>query len=318
MNGSKETAATDHGLRPKTVLVVGATGMLGRPVAERLRADGYRVRALVRDLQRARARLGDGVEYVEGGVGDPAVLKTAVDGCTGVHVSLKAGPAPGEPERVERQGTARVVAAAAEAGVERITYLSGCYVTPEHAASSEAEAAKFEAERAIEERSVPYTIFKPTYFMETLALQLQGLVGVLLGRQPHPLRMVAAEDYAAMVSKALATPEAAGRRLYVFGPEAITLREALRLYCRVVHGGKPVVTMPLAVMRRINRLLMRGALTRELALMGVMQRVGEPTGVPEAGPLLGPATTTLEAWCQQRAKGAAASVKIADPLRGGS
>lgn len=309
---------TERGLGQKTVLVVGATGMLGRPVAERLRADGYRVRALVRDLQRARSILGDGVECVAGDVGDATALKAAVAGCIGVHVSLKAGPARGEPERVERDGTARVVAAAAEAGVERITYLSGCYVTPEHAAGSEAEAAKLGAERAIEENGVPYTIFKPTYFMETLALQVQGRLGVLLGRQPHPLRMVAAEDYAALVSKALATPEAAGRRLYVFGPEAITLREALHLYCRVVHGGKPVVTMPLAVMRRINRLVMRGALTRELALMGVMQRVGEPTGVPEAGPLLGPATTTLQAWCQQRAKGAAASVKSPDPSRGES
>lgn len=210
------------------------------------------------------------------------------------------------------------MAAAAEAGVERITYLSGCYVTPEHASSSEAAAAKLGAERAIEESGVPYTIFKPTYFMETLALHVQGPVGVVLGRQPHPLRMVAAEDYAAMVSKALATPEAARRRLYVFGPEPISMPEALRLYCRVVHGGKPVVTMPLAVMRVINRLVMREAMTRELALMRVMQRVGEPTGVPEAGDLLGPATTSLRAWCQRRANGAAASVEGPEPSRGGS
>ncbi len=180
---------------PPTVLVVGATGMLGRPVGERLRHDGYGVRVLTREPERAERDLGEGIEYVRGDVDDAASLERAVSGCKAVHISLKAGPAPGEPERVEHQGTARVAEAAARAGLERITYLSGCYVGPEQAAASEAEAAKLGAERAIEASGVPFTIFKPTYFMETLPLHVQGPFGVVLGRQPHPLHMVAGDDY---------------------------------------------------------------------------------------------------------------------------
>jgi uncharacterized protein YbjT (DUF2867 family) len=284
------------------VLVVGATGMLGRPVAARLQDDGHMVRVLARDLGRARAVLGAGFEYVDGDVGDPAALEKALEGCGAVHVSLKGGAGRGEPERVEHQGTARVAEAAARAGVARITYLSGCYVSPEHAAHSEAEAAKLGAERAIQQSGVPYTIFKPTYFMETLTLHVQGPVGVVIGRQPHALRMVAADDYATMVSRALRTPAAAGKHLFVFGPEAISIPDALRLYCRIVHGGKPVVTMPLPVMRAINRAFMRGGMSRELALMRLLQRVGEPTGVPEASELLGPATTTPRDWCERHAQ----------------
>ncbi|HZC14522.1 MAG TPA: NAD(P)H-binding protein [Thermoleophilaceae bacterium] len=224
------------GRAQETVLVVGATGMLGRPVAGRLSADGYRVRALTREPERARSVLGEGIEYARGDVDDAAALDRALEGCKAVHISLKAGPQPGEPERVEHQGAARIAVAAARAGLERITYLSGCYVAPEQAAESEAEAAKLGAERAIEESGVPFTIFKPTYFMETLPLHVQGPFGVVLGRQPHPLHMVAAGDYAGMVSRALRTPESVGRRLYVFGPEPLTIAEALRLYCRVVEG----------------------------------------------------------------------------------
>jgi uncharacterized protein YbjT (DUF2867 family) len=284
------------------VLVVGATGMLGRPVASRLREDGHLVRVLARDVRRARASLGAGFEYVDGDVGDPAGLEKALAGCGAVHVSLKGGAGRGEPERVEHQGTARVAEAATRAGVARITYLSGCYVSPEHAAHSEAEAAKLGAERAIEQSGVPYTIFKPTYFMETLALHVQGPVGVVIGRQPHALRIVAADDYAAMVSRALTTPAAAGKHLFVFGPEAISIPDALRLYCRLVHGGKRVITIPLPIMRAINRAFMRGGMSRDLALMRIMQRVGEPTGVPEASDLLGPAPTTLRQWCERHAQ----------------
>ena len=46
---------------------------------------------------------------------------------------------------------------------------------------------------------------------------------------------------------------------------------------------------------------MGGAMSRELPLMAVMQRLGEPTSVPDAAEVLGPATTTLHMWCEHRA-----------------
>jgi uncharacterized protein YbjT (DUF2867 family) len=297
MDGAEDPPPARH----ETVLVVGGTGMLGRPVVKRLQADGYRVRVLTREPERASDTLGEAIEYVLGDVDEAGSLERALEGCVGVHVSLKAGPHAGEPERVEHQGTARVAEAAARVSLERITYLSGCYVSPEHAAESEAEAAKLGAERAIEASGVPFTIFKPTYFMETLPLHVQGPLGMVIGRQPHPLRMVAADDYAGFVSRALTTPGSAGRHLYVFGPEPLTIAEALRVYCRIVEDGKRVVTAPLPVMKTVNRLFMSGAMSRELALMAVMQREGEPAGVPDAAEVLGPATTTLREWCERRA-----------------
>lgn len=291
----------DHGgeSTSRTVLVVGATGMLGRPVAERLRADGYAVRVLARDGARARALLGDGYELAEGDVEDAGSLRSAIEGCDGVHVSLKAGPKRGEPERVEHQGTSRVVEAAAEAGVKRITYLSGCFVDEAHADLSEAEEAKWRAEQAIERSGVPYTILRPTYFMETLALHVQGKVAVVLGRQPHPWHMVAAGDFANIVSTAHRPGMAGSGRHPVFGPEALTIGEALKRYCDAVEGGKRVVTAPLPVMKALNATVMRGELNRELALMSVMQQEGEPAAPPDPLGQLPPATTTFSQWLER-------------------
>ena len=42
----------------QTILVIGATGTVGAPVARQLREDGYQVRLLVRDPKRAAAQLG--------------------------------------------------------------------------------------------------------------------------------------------------------------------------------------------------------------------------------------------------------------------
>ena len=106
------------------ILVVGATGLIGAPVAQRLLAEGHQVRLLVRDTGRASQRLGDGFEYVEGSVTDGGAVDRAVAGMNGVHVILGVED-PAQLEPVEHQGTAAVAAAAARHGLERITYLTG-------------------------------------------------------------------------------------------------------------------------------------------------------------------------------------------------
>ena len=147
---------------------------------------------------------------------------------------------------------------------------------------------------------MPYTIFKPTYFMDTLPQHIQGKLAVVLGRQPHPLHMVAAGDFTRLVSRSFRTPAAANRSLVVHGPEAITMADALRLYCSLVEPGTRVVAVPLGLMGLVDRWCMRGRLRRTLQLMALMQRVGERGDPAETNRLLGAPTTTVRQWCQQQ------------------
>jgi nucleoside-diphosphate-sugar epimerase len=113
----------------ETILFVGGTGELGKPVARQMLADGYSVRLLVRTPERARTLLGPEFEYFAGDVGDSTAIERALDGCAGVHVSLRGNSSsPEELDRVEHQGTARVAELAARQGVSRLTYLSSMLV----------------------------------------------------------------------------------------------------------------------------------------------------------------------------------------------
>ncbi len=87
--------------------------------------------------------------------------------------------------------------------------------------------------------------------------------------------MVAAHDFARMVSRSFRTPEAANRSFFVHGPDAVTIPDALRLYCSMVEPGKRVVTVPLWLMSLVDTLFMRRRLQSTLQLIRVMQRVGE-------------------------------------------
>jgi len=65
-----------------TITVIGATGNVGTLVARRLLAEGQRVRALVRDPDKARDRLGPDsrLEIITGDLGTPADLEAAFRG----------------------------------------------------------------------------------------------------------------------------------------------------------------------------------------------------------------------------------------------
>ncbi len=135
----------------QTILVVGATGTVGAPVAQRLLADGFAVRLLVRDIDRARAILGreHGYQYAPGQLGDRCSLDRALRGCFGVHVSVSGGSDPATLERVELHGTAMLADLAAEHGLHRLTYVSGFLAREDLAAAHLESRVKLAAERAI-------------------------------------------------------------------------------------------------------------------------------------------------------------------------
>ncbi|MBP5973458.1 CIA30 family protein [Brasilonema sp. CT11] len=119
------------------ILVAGATGGVGQRVVKRLLDGGYKVRALVRDIDKARSILSDNVELVVADITKPETLNSlvmaniqAVISCTAVRVQPVEGDTPERakyyqgikfyqpeivgdtPENVEYQGVKNLVEAA--------------------------------------------------------------------------------------------------------------------------------------------------------------------------------------------------------------
>ncbi|MCA9905321.1 MAG: NAD(P)H-binding protein, partial [Anaerolineae bacterium] len=221
----------------KTILVLGATGMLGAPVARRLKADGFEERLLARDVAKAQAMFGDGYTFFEGYVMDCASLELASEGCHGVHVSIGGASEYRSAENVSNQ--------ASRLGVKHVTYVSGSTVREENDWYPMVHQ-KLMAESAIQECGVPYTIFCPTWPMEQLPRFVRDGRAMLIGDLPAPYHWFAADDFVAMVSNAFQREAAANKRLYVHGPEAITMKAALERYCKTLHPEiKGVSAMPL-------------------------------------------------------------------------
>ncbi|MGO9598856.1 MAG: NAD-dependent epimerase/dehydratase family protein [Isosphaeraceae bacterium] len=109
------------------VLVTGATGLLGSHLVERLIAQGYAVRALVRPTSRTEFLEHLGVEIQRGDLTDSNACMRAVDGATWVfHCAAKVGDWGSWQEfQVGCLDATRTIAgAASRAGVERFVHIS--------------------------------------------------------------------------------------------------------------------------------------------------------------------------------------------------
>ncbi len=276
----------------KKLLVLGGTGMLGGPVARRLRANGFEVRLLARDPEKARVLCGGSFEIVAGDVTDLGSLERGLVGCEGVHISV-GGP-------VDRLSAENVAALAPSLGVKRITYLSGATASEQNRWFP-MTAQKLEAEKAIRECGVPYTILCPTWPMEQLPRLARGGQPLLIGDRPIAYHWFAADDLGRMVSTAYQLEEAANKRFFVHGPEAMTMKEALERYCRAFHPEvESVSVMPVDTARAIAKSTGNQMLGFFAELMAYFDQVGEMGDPAEANQLLGAPTTTLDAWIEQR------------------
>jgi uncharacterized protein YbjT (DUF2867 family) len=106
--------------------VAGATGETGRRIVQELVARNIPVRALVRDVQKARSILPQDVELVEGDVLSPETLAAALGDSTVVLCATGAKPSfdPTGPYKVDFEGTKNLVDAAKVKEIKHFVFVS--------------------------------------------------------------------------------------------------------------------------------------------------------------------------------------------------
>ncbi len=138
-----------------TILVIGATGRVGRHVVDQLVQRKADVRVLTRDP--AKANVPEGVEIVKGELLDVDTVRSAF---TGVRTLFLLNAVTGD----EFTQAIITLNLAREAGVTRVVYLS--VFEADQAVNVPHFAVKYGAERMLEAMGFNATILRPTYFID--------------------------------------------------------------------------------------------------------------------------------------------------------
>lgn len=261
--------------------IVGATGSLGGQVAKALLARGERVRVLVRGESpfRQKGRYTDpaelralGAEVVTGDLRAPETITAHLPGAR-VVLSTASGTKRAPPDTVEavdHHGTAALAAAAQDAAVEHLVYVSARGIGPD---APPFLRPKWEAEQALSRLGPPTTIVRPTKFMQdwigfVLGAQLQGGTRVqLIGERDAHRTYVHEGDVARLLTAVLLddppgpdesprvidfTADAATRTELVARIAAVT---GMPLTVEHLPLGQPVTTAPEPLGQTIAHLL---------------------------------------------------------------
>jgi uncharacterized protein YbjT (DUF2867 family) len=149
-----------------TVLVVGATGSIGRLVVEEAVRQGCAVRALVRNPAKAR-QLPSEAQVVLGDVTRPDTLSNAVDGVDAIVFTLGSdGAGKVGAERVDYGGVRNILGALGPRK-PRIALMTSIGVTNRtgvYNRTTEAHDWKRRSERLVRASRLPYTIVRPGWF----------------------------------------------------------------------------------------------------------------------------------------------------------
>lgn len=156
--------------RVPTALVTGATGLVGHYLVERLRRDGWTVRAFVRDAARAGALSRAGVELATGDTLEPSGFVRAARGCEVVfHAAAAVTPSGGWEafSRPNIEGTRHAIAAAASAKA-RLVHVSSVAVY--------GGTGRYRDDRAATDEDAPLTALSEDAFYARSKRDSEGLV----------------------------------------------------------------------------------------------------------------------------------------------
>ncbi|MFC3456540.1 NAD-dependent epimerase/dehydratase family protein [Amycolatopsis speibonae] len=261
-----------------TILVTGATGLVGTRLLPRLVEAGHDVRALVR----SERPLPSGVEGVVGDILDPDSLPAAVKGISAVvHMAaVLRTPNPEQIEQVNLDGTRNLIEAVNANAPEARFMMASTSLVYSHDLPNPAReddrteapmaypASKVKAEKLLRESGLNWSVLRLAFVYGDGDNHLQSAPGLLAGWDWHPsqsLSLVHHRDIATAVNLAL-TGAMDGQTVNITDEAPTTVLEI----AKIVGADYPASAEPLAQpwMGRID-----GSLARSLGFTPTVSTV---------------------------------------------
>jgi NADH dehydrogenase len=204
-----------------------------------------------------------GAEIVAGDLRDPDSLRLACAGVSHVVASAHSlfGRGAERSAQVDHEGHRRLIDTAKGAGVAHFCYISVYGASPEHLSAF--VRIKYAVEQYLQASGLPYTIVRPTAFLQTHAYQLLGQPileqgkATIFGKGTGRRNFVAVEDVASLIEAIWDDPQAVGQVIEIGGPAAnnLTNNEAAAMFEQAAGQPAKLSHVPRAVLRVMSPML---------------------------------------------------------------
>jgi uncharacterized protein YbjT (DUF2867 family) len=221
--------------------IMGTTGKVGGAVAENLLARGERIRAIVRNPEKAGSWRDRGAEIAVADSYDPNTLASAFEGTNGVFLMIPPdfAPAPGFPET--RKILASYHAALSKALPKKAVYLSS--IGAQQTSGLGLITNSHLLEQTLGELPIPHAFLRAGWFMENHAwdvttAQSEGRIFSNLYPLDRKFSLVASADIGKAGADVLPQEWTGTRYIEVAGPEQYSPDDIARAFSSAL--GRPI------------------------------------------------------------------------------
>lgn len=302
-------------------LIIGGTGTLGSALTRRLLAHGEPVRVMTRKPAKAAELAMAGAEVAVGDLLDSSALKEACTGATEVVATAHSffGRGRYASAKVDGQAHKNLIDIAKTAGAKHFIYTSVYTGDPAYQ-DVPVFRIKHEVEEYLKASGLPYTILRPTFFMESHAHELIGKAimerrrVILIGRGLQPRNFVAADDVARVAMIALCDPSQQGRTIDIGGPGHYTNMDIVRLYEQHTGLRAKVTRLPLGLARSLSLILrpFHPGLSQVLKMAVISNKADQHFDLERFLEDFPIRLTPMEEWIEKKLAGPAGSTTAAE------
>ena len=286
----EEQPQLDKIARDLPVVVTGGSGLVGTHLCRLLVEAGWKVRALVRDSEKAATRIGHlRLEIRSADIRDAEAMRSALAGSGAlVHlaaIAIEKGAESYEASNTDATGV--ILAAARSADVSRIVYMS------QNGASSSSPyrflRSKGLAENMVTDSQTRWSVLKPSVifgpedeFINVLArmIRLSPVVFPLPGGGTARFQPIAVDDVARAVKKCLEDPATIRETFTIGGSTPLTLRQMTERILVAMNTRRRLVGVPVSAIRPLVAAAQK-LLPRPPVTTGLLELLDMDNVVPE-------------------------------------
>ncbi|MGF1459242.1 MAG: NAD(P)H-binding protein [Leptolyngbyaceae cyanobacterium] len=236
------------------LLVIGATGTLGRQIVRRALDEGHEVQCFVRSFQRGAFLREWGAQLLRGNLCAAATLPPALEGVDAVIDAATARPADAI-DQVDWDGKVSLIKAAKAAGISRFIFFS--ILNAENYPDVPLMTIKACTEKFLQESELDYTILRPCGFLQGLigqyAIPILEKQGIWVMNGAAPIAYMNTQDIARFAVASLDNPDTIQKTFPLAGSRPWEANEIIRLCERLTGQDARVSRMPLGLLRTVKK-----------------------------------------------------------------
>ncbi|GEM_PF-60666 len=235
-----------------TLLIVGATGTLGRQITRHALDQGLNVKCLVRNPRKAGFLKEWGADLIIGDLTKPETLTAAMADTTEIiDAATTRATSSQRIKQVDWEGKVSLIQAAEIANVKKFIYFS--ILNSEKYPNVPLMDIKQCVEKFLPTTSLNYTILKPCGFFQNLigeyAIPILEGQTIWIGGEASPIAYMNTQDIAKFAVKALSIEKTEKQSFAIAGPKAWSPTDIIRLCERMSNRTGKTARMPLGVLK---------------------------------------------------------------------